>query len=94
MHDDLRRLHALCETRLHVPVPSAETDLLESGLIDSLLFVTLLTEVEREFAVSIPLLDLDFARVENLAAIAELVRELRASASDDSRAPHAPVPLG
>ncbi len=86
MCDDLTRLHALCEARLHVSVPSAETELLESGLIDSLQFVTLLTEVEREFAVSIPLVELDFARVENLAAIAGLVQELRA-ASGDAHAP-------
>ena len=91
MRDDIcRRLHALCEMRLHVTVPTADTDLLDSGLIDSLQFVTLLAEVEREFTVAIPLLDLDFTRVESLAAIAELVGELR-EASETSHAPHQPA---
>ena len=78
MRDDItRRLQALFDTRLQLPAPAPEIDLLDSGVIDSLTFVALLTEVEREFEIRIPLIELDFDRVKSLAAIAELVHERR-----------------
>ena len=76
MRDDvIRRLQRLFDTRLHVPAPAPDTDLLDGGVIDSLAFVTLLSEVEREFEIRIPLMELDFDRVRSLAAIADLVTE-------------------
>jgi acyl carrier protein len=88
-HDIARRLSALFERSLHATVPTDDTDLLDSGVIDSLSFVTLLAEIEREFEVAIPLLDLDFDRVKTLSAIAELVRELQAATHDRDAQPPA-----
>jgi acyl carrier protein len=73
------RLHGLFLDRLHVDVPAAETDLLESGSLDSLQFVGLLAHVESEFGVCIPLADLELDRVSTLTALARLVRELMKS---------------
>lgn len=72
------RLREVFREHLHVDVPAAETDLLESGILDSLQFVTLLAHVEREFGVVIPLADLRLEQVSTLDALAGLVRELRA----------------
>lgn len=72
------RLCEMFREQLHVDVPAAETDLLESGILDSLQFVTLLAHVEREFGVAIPLADLSLEQVSTLDALADLVRELSA----------------
>jgi acyl carrier protein len=72
------RLREMFREQLHVDVPAAETDLLESGILDSLQFVTLLAHVEREFGVAIPLADLSLEQVSTLDALADLVRELSA----------------
>jgi acyl carrier protein len=40
---------------LGVEVPSPDTDLIETGLIDSLALVSLLAEIEREFGFELPL---------------------------------------
>ena len=73
------RLRELFRERLHGDVPAADTDLLESGFLDSLRFVALLAHIESEFGISIPLAELELERVGTLAALAELVGELRES---------------
>ena len=40
-------------SKLHLHVPSTSTDLIESGMMDSLTFVDLLTHLEREFDITI-----------------------------------------
>lgn len=54
--ESLRRL--FLET-LNTEVRSDDTDLIETGLIDSLALVQLLFEIEREFNVSLPLDELE-----------------------------------
>ncbi len=85
LKDTPHRLHALFAKQLHVDVPSVDTDLLETGVLDSLQFVSLLAMVEREFHVAIPLADLDLDRVKTITALAEVVDELT-YAHDDARA--------
>jgi acyl carrier protein len=80
VRDIQSRLRELFRERLHLEVPTADTDLLESGLLDSLQFVALLAHVEREFGVALPLVDLELERVSTLAAIGELVHGLSRSA--------------
>ena len=57
-------LRALFIDRFHVDVPSADTDLLESGILDSLQFVDLLVSLEQEFGfrLSIEAIELDDLR--------------------------------
>ncbi len=76
LNDTAHRLQALFAKHLHVDVPSVDTDLLETGILDSLQFVSLLALVEREFHVAIPLADLDLDRVKTLTTLADLVEEL------------------
>ena len=52
MRDEVvARLEAIFAERLHMPAPSTDAELLESGLLDSLQFVDLLLVIE---LVSIP----------------------------------------
>lgn len=65
------RIAALISETLQVEVPTADTDLIDAGLIDSLALVSLITEIEAEFGVALPLdeFDVESARsVEGLAA--------------------------
>lgn len=56
---------------LNVDVPSADLDLIETGLIDSLTFVELLLLLEEEYGVTVDVADLvldDFRSVQRIAA--------------------------
>lgn len=77
MREIASRLRAMFRERLHVDVPETDADLLEAGVLDSLQFAALLAQIEREFGVEIPLAELELDRVSTLAAIAELVHDLR-----------------
>ncbi len=68
-----RRIARLFETQLSVRVPSAETDLFETGALDSLGFVDLLLKLEEEFAITAPLADLELDTFRSIAGIAEFV---------------------
>lgn len=61
---------------LQVEVPSADADLVEEGLIDSLALVSLITEVELEFAVRLPLEEFDLARFRSAEQVAAVVADL------------------
>lgn len=61
---------------LHVEIPSPDTDILETGLLDSLALVTLLFELEERFSVKIPLAQLDLEDIRTVGRIALLVEAL------------------
>lgn len=67
------RLRVLFRERLKLDVPSVETDLLETGLLDSLLIVDLLLHIERELGRSLPMEDLELEDFRTLATIARCV---------------------
>jgi methoxymalonate biosynthesis acyl carrier protein len=74
VQDILPRVGVLFRHTLNIDVPSSQTDLIQTGLLDSLALVELLLELEREFDVSIPLQDLDienFRTVERIGAFVE-----------------------
>jgi acyl carrier protein len=73
------RIARLFSESLQRDVPSAETDLFESGLLDSLGFVDLLVHLEQEFGTNIALDDLEVDNFRSIDRIAEFVRA-RASA--------------
>lgn len=77
----------LVRERLDVEVPDADTDLIESGLLDSLALVTLITAIEETFACELPLDDFD---VERFRSVARIVGFLRSSNILSARAAHAP----
>lgn len=69
------RIAALVLERLHLDVPSAETDLIDTGALDSMLFVELLAQLEKEFGIVIGLDDIEVSAFRSIRSIAEFVRE-------------------
>ena len=72
LHD---RIAAVFSAVLNVEVPSADTDLFEAGLLDSLAFVELLLRLEQDFGVTTSVDDLDAENFRTIARIAEFVAE-------------------
>jgi acyl carrier protein len=70
---------------LHIQPPSPETDLIDKGTLDSLMFVELIAHLEQEFSIRIPLDDLDLNRFRSIAGIGEFIR---------TKLPESEVPLG
>ena len=71
----VERVRLLIQDALSIDVPDRDTDLVESGLLDSLALVTLIVEVEREFEVELPLDDFDVDRFRSVQRIAEFLTE-------------------
>jgi len=69
----LERLRTLFLCHLHLEVPSADTDLLETGLLDSLQLVDLLLLIEEEFGRRISLEAIELDDLRSLTRLAELV---------------------
>ena len=68
-----RRLTLLFSDSLHIDVPSIDTDLFETGALDSLAFVELLLQLERQFGVTPTCDDLDIANFSSITRIADFV---------------------
>jgi acyl carrier protein len=68
------RITDLIRDRLSVEVPTADTDLIRSGLLDSLALVMLITALEEAFACELPLDDFDLERFRSVERIAEFLR--------------------
>src|SRR5256714_431843 len=69
----LERLRTLFLRHLHLEVPSADTDLLETGLLDSLQLVDLLVLIEQEFGRRIALEAIELDDLRSLSRLAQLV---------------------
>ena len=69
------RIAGLLLDRLHLDVPSVETDLIDTGALDSMLFVELLAQLEAEFGLAIDLDDIEVSAFRSIRTIAEFVRE-------------------
>ena len=59
--------------KIHVEVPSVETDLMESGLLDSLTLVELMASLEEKFGISISFDDIELDNFRSVDRIAEFV---------------------
>ena len=73
------RIASMFSRTLNLDVPSVESDLFESGVLDSLAFVDLLVALEQEFGVTTVLEDLEVDNFQSIARIADFVmsREVR-----------------
>ena len=69
----IERLGALFVESFHVEVPSPDTDLLETGILDSFQFVELLYELEQRFGFRIKIENIDLDDLRTLSRIARLV---------------------
>jgi acyl carrier protein len=67
------QLVALFQNRLNVDVPSPDTDLLETGTLDSLKFVDLLACLEEEFGVRVALEELELDSFRSISRIADFL---------------------
>jgi acyl carrier protein len=78
----VRDLSQLFRDKLYIEVPEPHTDLIDTGLLDSLQLVQLLVHVEQDLGYRIPLdaIDLDHLRsLERLARVIAAGRELEAA---------------
>ena len=69
----IERLGAVFTESFHIEVPSPDTDLLETGILDSFQFVELLLQLEQRFNLRIKIDDIDLEDLRTLARIARLV---------------------
>ena len=67
-----RIIHLLSE-KAHVEVPSADTDLMETGLLDSLTLVELMSSLEEQFGVRISFDEIEIDNFRSARRIAEFV---------------------
>src|SRR5207302_8824220 len=78
LEDQLSRLFA---EQLHVEVPSVETDLIETGLVDSLTFVEFLAQLEAGFGIRVSLEDLEIDRFRTISSIARFIASKNGAAA-------------
>ena len=69
----IERLGALFAESFHIEAPSSDTDLLESGILDSLQFVELLFQLEQHFEFRLKIDDVNLEDLRTLARIARLI---------------------
>ncbi len=80
----MAELAALFATDLNIEVPSPQTDLLETGRLDSVGMVELLLELEKRFGVRVELADMEMDHFRTLRSIAAFVAERRARFAERS----------
>ena len=80
MLDSTSRLKKIFSEKLLVEVESPDTDLLESGILDSMAFVELLLNLENEFGFQVAIESLDIENFRSISRIAELVEGARTRA--------------
>jgi acyl carrier protein len=68
-----QKLTDLFANKLSLEAPSVDTDLVETGLLDSLALVELLAQLEETFGVSISTDDLELENFRSIASIAGFV---------------------
>jgi acyl carrier protein len=79
-----RKLTELFARKLNLDVPSVDTDLVGTGLLDSLTLVELLAQLEETFGFSISAGDLELEDFRSVASIAEFLAR-RAPAPEAAR---------
>jgi|SRR5579864_6715631 len=67
------RVMRLFEDKLGIEVPSADTDLFGSGVLDSLAFVNLLLNIESEFGITVTLETVELENFQSVTAITAFI---------------------
>jgi acyl carrier protein len=83
-HGIRQKLTELFAKKLNLEVSSVDTDLVETGLLDSLALIELLAQLEETFGVSVSTDDLELENFRSIASIAGFVT-LRAPAPEAAR---------
>jgi D-alanine--poly(phosphoribitol) ligase subunit 2 len=71
------RIRGLFLDALSIEVDSVDTNLIESGLLDSLVLVELLLHLEEEFGIDVMVAELDIEDFRTVRSIGTLVTHLR-----------------
>jgi D-alanine--poly(phosphoribitol) ligase subunit 2 len=69
----MARISNLISDALNIEITAVDVDLIDSGLLDSLALVTLITEIEQEFGYELPLDDFDVERFRSVERIADFL---------------------
>jgi acyl carrier protein len=72
-HGIRQKLTELFAKKLNLEVSSVDTDLVETGLLDSLALVELLAQLEEMFGISVSTDDLELVNFRSIASIARFV---------------------
>jgi methoxymalonate biosynthesis acyl carrier protein len=72
-----RRISALFLEALNISIDSVDTDLIEAGLLDSLVLVELLLHLEEEFNIDVVVADLEIDDFRTVRSIGRFVTRLR-----------------
>jgi acyl carrier protein len=72
-HGVYQKLTELFAKKLNLEVSSVDTDLVETGLLDSLALIELLAQLEETFGVSVSTDDLEVENFRSIASIAGFV---------------------
>ena len=67
------RIGGVIAGALHIEVASFDTDLFDTGVLDSLAFVELLVQLEQEFGVTTSVDDLEADNFRSIASIADFI---------------------
>jgi acyl carrier protein len=69
----IQQLDAIFFERLHIRVPSPDTDFIATGMLDSLQLVELLLQLEQRFGLRIAIDDIELDDLRTLARLARLI---------------------
>lgn len=78
------RVAGVFSSALHLDVPSFDTDLFDTGVLDSLAFVELLVQLEREFGVTTSVDDLEAEHFQSISRIADFIQSRVAAGAPES----------
>lgn len=73
MSDCTREIQTIFSDVLMRHVPSPTTDLLESGILDSMALIDLLASLEERFGLNVNVIDLDFEHFRSIQTIERFV---------------------
>ena len=72
--DLIDSIRQLFHGELNVEIPSADIDIIDTGLLDSLMLVDLLMQLERHFQIQMPVDEIDVEEFRTLQLIAGVVQ--------------------
>ena len=73
--DVIQQIRSIFSTQLSIEIADEDTDLLDTGLIDSLTMVDLLTHLESNYGFTVVMEELDVEYFRNLKSIARYVQQ-------------------
>lgn len=71
------QVHRLLTDHLNIDAPSADSDIVDSGALDSFTMVELLATVEEQFGVEVPIETLDVDNFRSARSVADLIAAQR-----------------